>query len=85
MSHFFFFLAALMVLLPVAEVFFGFLVRSCRRLNFFCLSSFLAGSAMLSCGETDFGFLVLDFSEREEFLAIVPLICTFKAVLLEKQ
>ena len=74
-----------MVLLLVAGVFFGSLVRSYWRLNFFCLSSFLASSAGLSHGKTDFGFLVLGFLGQKEFLAVVFWICTFEAVLLEGQ
>ena len=84
-SRFFFFLAALIILLPVAGVSFGFLVHSCRHLNFFYLSSFLAGSAGSSYGGTDFGSLVLGSSEREKSSALVPWVCTFKAVLLERR
>ena len=73
------------MLLLVAEVSFGFLIHFCQRLNIFYLSSFLAGFAVLSYGETNFGSLVLGFSERKKSLVVVPWICTFEAVLLEEQ
>ena len=59
------------MLLPVAGVFFSSLVYFCRRLNLFCLSSFLAGSTVLSHEETDFKSLALGFSGREKSLAVV--------------
>ena len=46
---------------------------------------FLAGFAVSSCEETDYGFLVLGFSGREKSLAVVSWVCTFEAVLLERQ
>ena len=85
MSHFFFFLIASTVLLLVAGVFFSFLMHSCWYLNLFCLFSFLAGYFILSRRETDFGSLVLSSSRREESLAVVPWVCTFEAIFLERQ
>ena len=68
----FFFLVVSTVLSSMAGVFFDSLVCSCQHLNLFCLSSFLAGSAGLSHGKTDFGSLVLGSSGREKSLTAVP-------------
>ena len=68
---FFFFLVALTVLLPMAKISINSLVHFCWYLNLFCLSFFLVSSAILSCEEADFESLILGFSRREKFQAVV--------------
>ena len=93
MSAYFFFNPALVMLVPVAGVCFfcslvwswlcfqNFRFLSCRSFLFFLFCS--KDSAALVW--TDFAFLALGFSGREEALTVVFWICTFKTVLLEGQ